>query len=218
MFRLIAFIGFIVIICGIVLHHLLFPCGYKKRFAPTTLVRKKVHLFTLLFPEQSRTWPSRLRKLAFVVAVFSFMVLLLTGFGPVLLGGRLHGWLLMIHATFAPVLIACAAFIAITGAVQYTFSSKDKKFIPSPVCQRPTFSEGCWLTDSGIGAKTCFWTLLVLSLPVTLSIVVSMLPLIGTEGQAFLFQVHRWSALVFGWIAIIELYILIRMEIRKEFE
>jgi hypothetical protein len=91
------------------------------------------------------------------------------------------------------------------------------KQIPCPCWKRPERSEGCWLTDSGTGAKVGFWILLVLSLPVTLTMVLSMLPLIGTEGQAFLFQAHRWSALFFVWVAIFEFYTLIRMEIRKEF-
>jgi hypothetical protein len=175
-----------------------------------------VYLFTLLFLPQKLGPVGRLRNIAFLVALLSFCVLLLTGFGPLLLGCRLHGYLLMIHATFAPVFIACAAFIAITGAGQYAFDKKDIEHIPSPCWKLFNRADGCWFSDTGIGAKAGFWTLLVLSLPVTLTMVLSMLPLFGTHGQEILFHAHRWSALIFALIAMIELYILIRIGVLKD--
>ncbi|MDH4201917.1 MAG: hypothetical protein OEV87_03400 [Phycisphaerae bacterium] len=194
MFQWISIIGFSVVFAGLFLHHLIFPCGYKPRFTAGSLIRKKVHLLTLLFPEQKLNWPTKFRKLVFVLGLFSFCVLLATGFGPLLCGCRLHGYLLMIHATFAPVFIGCAAIVAILGAGQYCFNKKDA------------------------GTKAGFWVLLALSLPVTLTMVLSMFPLFGTHGQEILLDAHRWSALIFALIAIIELYMLIRMEVLKDTE
>ena len=175
-----------------------------------------MHLFTLIFPEQKLSLPGKIRKLVFLVALLSFLVLFLTGFGPVLFGGKLHGWLLMIHATFALVFIACAAIVVFLGAGQYAFNQGDADHLPKTCL--PVKSSCCWLTDTGIGAKAGFWMLTVLILPVTLTMVLSMLPLFGTHGQELLFHWHRWCALVFAWIAIVELYMLIRMEVRKDMD
>jgi hypothetical protein len=217
MFRWISLISFAVVIAALVIHYLVYPCGYKPRFSADSLIRKTVHLFTLLFPPQKLSLPGKLRKLVFLLAMLSFVILLLTGFAPVLFGSKLQGYWLMLHATFAPVFIGCAAVIALLGAGQYRFNKTDCSAIPCR-CGRSEKVSGCWLTDTGIGVKAGFWLLLIVSLPVTLTMVVSMLPWFGTEGQDFLYHAHRWSALAFGLIAIAELYMLIRMGIREEFD
>ena len=149
-----------------------------------------------------------------MLGLLSFALLAITGFGSLFFGYRLEGYLLMVHATFAPVFIGCLAVVAILSAGKYAFSPKDTQMLSSRCPE--TNVKGCWLTDSGIGARAGFWALLVLSLPVTLTMVLSMLPLFGTKGQAFLFETHRWCALTFALITIVELYILVRMEILKE--
>lgn len=212
MFRWISLISFVAVLGGIVLHHLVFPYRYKSQHTPASLPVRSVHLLRLLFLKWNRAWPVRLRKLAFLLGLLSFCVLLVTGFGPLLLGGRLHGYLVMIHATFAPVFIACTAFIAVTAAADYAFNKNDIKQLPRPWRKLPKRAEGCWFTDSGVGAKTGFWVLLVLSLPLTLTVVVSMLPLYGPKWQDFMFAVHRYCSLIFALIAMIELYILARMQ------
>ncbi len=216
MFQWISIISFVVVLAGILMHSLLFPCGYKPRFSPNTCIRKLVHLFTLIFPVQKLTFWGKIRKLVFLLGLLSFVVLLLTGFSPVFFGCRLEGYWLMIHATFAPVFIGCAAVVALLGAGQYRFNKADCRTVPC-ICGRSE-TNGCWLTDTGIGVKAGFWLLLILSLPVTLTMVLSMMPWFGTDGQEFLYHAHRWSALAFGLTAVVELYMLIRMGIREEFE
>ena len=202
MFQIVSMISFIVVLGGIGLHRLV----YSNRQGPETHISLG----------KCRTGPGYFQKLAFLFGLFTFSVLLFTGFGPLLSGLRLQGYLLMIHATFAPFFIASVAFIAVTGAEQYAFNEKDIEQIPCPFRKFPNRVEGCWLTDTGLGAKVGFWTLLVMSLPVTLSMVLSMLPLFGPKGQDFLFQAHRWSALIFALTLIVELYILIRMRASKD--
>ena len=149
-----------------------------------------------------------------MLGLLSFAVLVVTGFGPLFLGHRLEGYLLMIHAAFAPVFIGCVAVVAVLSAGKYAFTKKDGEIFSSRCLG--TNAKGCWLADSGIGAKAGFWALLVLSLPVTLTMVLSMLPLFGTNGQGFLFEAHRWCALAFSLVAIIEVYTLIRMEVQTD--
>jgi len=212
MFQWISILGFAGIFAGILLHSLLFPCLPKPEFNDGA-IRKKAHLFTLLFPQQRFSWLTMIRKLVFLLGLFSFGVLLVTGFGPLLLGGRLGGYWLMIHATFAPVFIGCTAIIAILGAGQYCFNKKDAKAIQW-TC-RINRDQGCWLTDTGVGAKAMFWFLLLISLPLTLSMVLSMFLLFGTDGQVFLLRLHRICALVFSLASVLEIYMLIRMEVIK---
>lgn len=213
MFRMVSIIGFVVLFGSLFLHHLVFPCGYKPRFSIGSIIRKKVHLLTLLFPEQQLNLAGKLRKLIFLVGLICFAVLFLTGFLPVVCGGKMHGWPLMIHATFALVFIACGAIVVFLGAGDYAFNKKDADAIPTG-CK--CTGDGCWLTDTGVGAKAGFWALAILALPVTLTMVLSMLPLFGTHGQHLMFELHRWSALIFAWIAIVELYILTRMGVLKD--
>jgi hypothetical protein len=66
--------------------------------------------------------------------------------------------------------------------------------------------------------KVGFWLLTTLALPLTLTMVISMTPLFGTEWQEYLFHLHRWFALAFALAAFLTLYVLIREEIRKDTE
>ena len=70
MFRIVSFIAYGIVFLGIIIHHFLFPCGYSPRFSPGSLIRKKVHLFTLLFPEQKLNWPGKIRKCVFLLGLF----------------------------------------------------------------------------------------------------------------------------------------------------
>jgi len=212
MFQWISILGFAGVFAGVLLHSLLFPCGPKSEVTAEA-VRKRGRLFTLLFPEQKFSWLTMIRKLVFLLGLFSFFVLLVTGFGPLLLGGRLGGYWLMIHATFAPVFIGCTAIIAILGAGQYCFNKKDAEAIQW-TC-RINRDQGCWLTDTGVGAKAIFWFLLLMSLPLTLSMILSMFPLFSPDGQEFLLILHQGCALVFSLASVLEIYILIRMEVVK---
>ncbi len=215
MFRWISIISFAAVFAGIFLHHLMFPCGYAPRFSFGALIRKGVHLLCLLFPAQHYGLPRKFKNLVFLVGLLCFAILALTGFLPLAFGHRLEGYWLMLHATFALVFIACAAIVVFLGAGHYAFNKKDADAIPPGLkCQCP--KDGCWLTDTGVGAKVGFWLLAILALPLTLTMVLSMLPLLDTHGQELMFHLHRWCGLAFAWIAIVELYMLVRIGVLKD--
>jgi hypothetical protein len=201
MFRWITTAG----LCGtaglIVLHAILFPCGHGDRLSVKGLIRRKVHLFTLLFLEQRLTALGRIRKLIYLLAVFTVFVLAATGFWPVLTGGRIAGWLLMIHATFGGVFIFCIAFLTLTWSQRFVFG-KNKRLL------------SCGLEDFIL--KAGFWVMVLLSLPTALSMVLSMFPLFGAEGQETLLWIHRCSALGFLTAAMFETYFAVRREILKD--
>ena len=99
MFRDISIFAFAAVLLFIAAHSVVFQCGFKPiRF----LCLRIAELWDLLLGA-APNWIMGIRVLAFWVGLFSFFVLLLTGFVPLLLGGRLEGVWLMLHATLAPV-------------------------------------------------------------------------------------------------------------------
>jgi hypothetical protein len=129
-----------------------------------------------------------LKLLVFAVAILSGAVLMATGFYSVIVAGHaLTGYLLMLHAAAGPVFSGSLAMSALFLAGRNAFDTGEQ--------------EPC------IGAKVCFWAMLVLSLPVILSSTVSMFALFGTDGQMFLYHLHRYSSVILGIVAIWYLYL-----------
>lgn len=201
MFRVVSAIGLVVLWIGLVLHFLVFPCKLKMRLFTVQLKAGMLHIMSLLI------------CLGLVV---SFMGLFITGFGPLFMGDKLHGYLLMLHATCAPVFIVCAGLFVLTGAGKHAFDMNDADIIKTECSMKKSRTKTCWLTDTGLGAKSCFWMLAVLAVPLTMTMVFSMMPLFGTEIQEFLFEMHRWIALIFALIMFLELYMLLRMNHLKD--
>lgn len=67
----------------------------------------------------------------------------------------------------------------------------------------------------GLGQKITFWLLVVLALPLILSMVSSMFTLFGTHWQELLLEVHRYSALLFVLVAIVHIYLVIRVRMNE---
>jgi hypothetical protein len=213
LFRNTVVVGFIVVIGAIVLHSLLFPSVRQCSLSVRAMLRKIVFLLTLVLLEQKLGPIGRLKKLAYLVAGACFLVLFLTGFGPrILLGVPLSGWLLMIHATFAPVFAVCVAFLAASWAWQCCFSGADWNW----VVRFFTLKWKGILADCDLGWKLTFWAMIILFLPVSLSIVSSMFPIFGTHGQEFFFQIHRFSALALSLAALIHIYLVLRARCKAE--
>jgi len=165
--------------------------------------------------KHKRSLVDYLRILVYLVAMFSFVVLALTGFYPVLvLGEHITGYLVMIHATFAPVFAGCLAVLAVMWARQCRFTSGDLPWFERLV-RRVTLTEG---TDAahgrstGLGQKITFWLIIFLALPLGLSILLSMFPLLGTHWQELLLILHRYTAYIFSIVVVVHTVLLLRMK------
>lgn len=215
MFETISIIIFLGMIAVIALHAIICPCGPGPRWGVMDIVRKKVHIFSMLLLEQRLSLLGRLRKLALLLALLCFIILFITGFAPSLLFGvRLSGYLLMAHVTFAGVFIVCVAFVVLTWAGHFAFNEDNLNWLKrltgtgdKPRCDI--------IVNNTTALKLCFWFVAVLTLPLAGSSVVSMLPIFGTHGQEVLFEIHRWCALavsagIFGYI-----YLMIREGFKK---
>jgi cytochrome b subunit of formate dehydrogenase len=220
LFRTVAIAGFAAAIAAIVLH---FVASRPKlddvfgRDRPLRILdplRLLIFFVTLLFVERKRSIIGVLRKLVFLLALLCFVVLVVTGFVPMIfLGDSMRGWWLMIHVTAAPVFAACAAILAVLCADK---NRLDKNYWPwlnrilhrQPASTAPTEKHELKL-------KICFWVILFLSLPVILSAVLAMFPLFGTDGQELLLQIHRYSTLFLSLFAIVYLYLAALSEMQR---
>lgn len=155
-----------------------------------------------------------LRVLVYVVAVLSAIVLAVTGFYPVLvLGEHISGYLVMVHATFAPVFAVCLAVLAVLWASRCRFAQGDWPLfdrLVKRVTSAGSGAEKSFRKSSGLGQKITFWLIIFLALPLALSIVLSMFPLFGTHGQELLLSTHRSVALIFAIVAILHTILLIK--------
>lgn len=157
--------------------------------------------------------------LVYLVALFCFVVLALTGFYPVLvLGEHISGYLVMLHATFAPVFAICLAVLAVMWACNCRFTAGDWPWFDR-IVQRITSVESAGKAaqskSSCLGQKITFWLIIFLALPLALSIVLSMFPLFGTNWQELLLGLHRCTAFVFTVVVILHTFLLIRTPAKK---
>jgi len=162
--------------------------------------------------KQKRSLVSILRLLVYLLAVLCFLVLAFTGFYPsLILGEHISGYPVMIHATFAPVFAVCLAVLAVMWSRNCRFVRGDWPWFERLV-QRVTLvgSDAMPSRSTGLGQKIAFWLLIVLSLPLILSIVLSMFPLFGTHWQELLLSMHGSIAIVFSLVAIAHTFLLIR--------
>jgi cytochrome b subunit of formate dehydrogenase len=209
MFQMIADIALVMTFVGVAAHWVLVPTG-----GPRSFVQGGVHMFSLLLIEQKSSLLGALKKLCYLVSLVCFLVLALTGFWPVLVHGEhISGYLMMIHATFAPVFALCLAILAVTWAGENRFAAQDCPWIAG-LLRRTTRlrvppQEQSW-SCSLLGYKATFWLLIFLALPLILSIVISMFHILGTSWQYFAMAVHRWTALVFAIVVVLHTYLAIR--------
>ena len=148
------------------------------------------------------------RNLVYLAAIICFVILVVTGFGPVVISGEhLSGYLLMAHVSISPVFCLCLAVLAVMWADNCRFGKNDW----SNLKRAGTEKRG----KSCPSQKIAFWLILLLALPLILSILLSMFKFFGTDGQEFLLSIHRYSALLFSLIAVVHSFLLLRIKLNK---
>ncbi|MBN1359839.1 MAG: hypothetical protein JW993_04570 [Sedimentisphaerales bacterium] len=214
MFQTISILAFLAILIGIVIHWIAFPVRAEGR---GDVGRGAVHILTLLLIEQRASLLGALKKLCYLVALVCFLILGFTGFYPLLVRGEhISGYLMMIHATFAPIFALCLAILALTWASRHRFERTD-----CPCLQRllrrvtrlrlPEPQGACQCTLAA--QKVAFWAVVTLSLPLILSILLSMFHLFGTDWQELLLATHRWTAVAFAVAVVLLTYLTVRLRI-----
>ena len=148
----------------------------------------------------------RVRRIVTIVSAGLFLILALTGFLPVVfLGIHLSGVLLVIHVTVAPLFAISLSALALLWAHRLRFDESDWQI---------ALSTGRWESRRKealvrFALKVGFWLVLLLSLPLLLTVILSLFPLFGTGGETLLIRLHGYSALLLMITALGELYLII---------
>lgn len=128
-------------------------------------------------------------KLSYATVGAAGLILAATGVGTFMLGHPpMTHWVLMAHVAVAPLFALGLAALALTW-------SGLGRGADSPL---------------SLPAKMLLWLVLLAGLVVTLSGVVPMTPLFGTEGQHLLYLTHRYSAIVLTVAVLLHLPVLAR--------
>jgi hypothetical protein len=215
MFQTVADIALVMTFVGVAAHWVFVPTA-----GPRNVVQGAVHTFSLLLIEQRSSLLGALKKLCYLLSLLCFLVLVITGFWPVLVRGEhISGYLMMIHATFAPVFALCVAILAITWAGSHRFTADDCPWL-AKLLRRTTrlrvVAEDKPCPWSLLAYKATFWLLLFLVLPLILSVVISMFHILGTSWQFFAMAAHRWTGLVFAIVAVLHTYLALRTRMVHE--
>ncbi len=140
-----------------------------------------------------------LKPILFMITFVLFLIMFLTSFIPVVISGNsLNGLVLLLHVAVAPVFSIFIAGTIITYARSSVFSKDDLTTKNKPLS----------LTTSGY-KKLLFWLIAITSVFVMLPITLSMFPLFDTEGQIFLWNIHKYSVLIFTIFIILHISLVI---------
>jgi len=120
-------------------------------------------------------------------------VLAVTSFAGVLLHGELGGWALFLH------MCGAGAFTAVLPLSMLSWAHINKFDIPQSQGKSPA-PKFYWLP------KSMFWVIAISGLVVTMTMLVSMLPIFGTDGLLKLLDLHRYSGLLVVMAAALHFY------------
>jgi len=145
-----------------------------------------------------------LRRMAYIITAVFLLVLALSGFYPVLAtGSHVSGFLLVIHVTIAPLFALSLCALAMFWAHRLRFDRSDLR--AAQEIRTRHAREGA--PRIRLMLKCGFWLVLVFSLPLMLTIILSLYPLFGTEGETLLIRLHGYSALLLLLAAACEVYL-----------
>jgi len=189
LFQMISIVGIGGVLAFLPVHYLLFA----RRQPHPGLGEATVRRYSL--------W-ERLVHLALLV---SFLVLAVTGFSASIgWGGPMKGYVLMLHTTCGAVFAVSVGVMLLTWAADHAFTSHDGQFLARGGClaHRKDLPAARFTG----GDKVYFWMAAVLALAALLTMLLSMIPLLGTAGQALMYETHRYATLVLVMITIWHAY------------
>ena len=119
----------------------------------------------------------RIERLIYTLFLLAVLLQALSSFGMILVGQRMHGWMLILHMSVAGLFAVTLTALALLWAEQAAYS-------PAPDLRFHT------------GEKAAFWLTVAAGCSTILSAMLGMMPWFGSDGQSTLLNVHRYSALV----------------------
>ncbi len=126
-------------------------------------------------------------KLVYIATLITVAILGTTSFYSVLRYGGMHGWWLFAHMCGAGAFLAVLPLLALTWFRANRFGAHAEGPIDPMSDYAPRFF---WLP------KFTFWLIVIGGFMVSASMLVSMLPLFGTDTLEELLAIHRYSGLL----------------------
>jgi len=161
-------------------------------------------------PRTHRPRWSLLTKLIYLGAIGSVVVLAGTSFYSVLAHGAMHGWFLFLHLFGAGAFVVFLLLIAVMWAVPSKLFSAPPAPADEPLDRQvtidtidvhpPSASRFHWI------AKVAFWLMLISGVVTAGTMLVSMLPLLGTADMNQMITLHRYAGLVLVVATVVHLY------------
>jgi len=178
------------------------------------------------FPRRFSEWWERIQQAAqqekgrfgvwryafYLMSGFFFVLLALSGFiSTLIFGEHLSGLLLILHVTAAPFFVLSLMLFLLFRAHFQQFDAADFSALKTFREKRKS-AELKKLPVQTID-KLLFWLFAVIALPAILSMILSMYPFIGTDGQHWLLNIHRYSVLLLLIMA--ALHFMLRTAVKK---
>jgi hypothetical protein len=118
----------------------------------------------------------KVERLIYLLFLLAVAMQAITSFGSILAGGRMHGWMHIMHMSVAGLFAVTLTALALLWAEQSSVE----------VGTAPRFYGG---------EKASFWLTILAGFSTLVSALLGMMAWFGTDGQTKLFQIHRYSAL-----------------------
>jgi hypothetical protein len=131
-----------------------------------------------------------LTKLIYLSTFASVLVLGVTSFYSVIDHGAMHGWFLLIHVASAGGFVVCLMLIALIWALPSRPCAGSNVRADDPLHETKSAARFGSIT------KLCFWLILISGVVTAGSMLLSMLPLMGTESLLQMITLHRYAGLV----------------------
>jgi len=147
-----------------------------------------IHLVLALVsrrPAQPHSRFNLWEKLVYLGTLVAVAVAGVTSFYSVLRFGGTHGWWLFFHMFGAGALTGVLPLLALTWGGANRFGQTAE--LPAAAAAQPRFF---WIP------RVMFWLFLVSGFVVMMTMLVSMLPLFGSEGLEVLLDIHRYAGLL----------------------
>lgn len=165
-----------------------------RQFSKTYLTEIKDQIKSLKDITKNNNGFVLLKKSVFSLAVLMFLILALSSMLPVLSGNAMSGFLLIIHLLAAPVFVICVTVFVILKAHDLQFSQADSNYLLNAIGRH--VSKDSLNEAESFWGKMYFWIFVVFVISAVLSVLLSMYPIFGTNGQVALLDIHRYSVLV----------------------
>jgi len=213
MYQICLIIGFVLVLAAIVLHQKSMRDVITVKSGGNNRVPTQKSLVQIIM---QKSFGQLIVMLIHLATFLCFVVLAVTGFYPALFTGEpLSGYSLMLHATASPVLAVCLVALVLVRAHCNRFDRKDWDHLQTSFSWKSFDEHNAASSATVIWSKIFFWLMILLSLPVMLSIVLSMFPIFGTSWQEFFYHLHRYFTLLFVMSGVLFAYLTIVSQTRQ---